>query len=151
MPLAGVIHVHDISSQRVHGSTKMSLKMFAKLARPPPIALVTTKWHGIKKEAGDRREQELQGLQGLVWKDAIARGATIHRTDNPDAYVHIVDTILSLSRPEAAAEQVKTPALGSDVVQKESTAPLTFYEELLEFDVDFVKGSEGKKRRRLFG
>ena len=150
MPLAGVIHVHDISSQRVHGSTKMSLKTFAKLARPSPIALVTTKWHCVKKEAGDRREGELQGLQGLVWKDAIARGATIHRTDGPDAYVQIVDTLLSLSRSEAE-EQVKASILGPDVVEKDSSAPLTFYEELLEFDVDFVKGSECKKGRSLFG
>ncbi|EWC47043.1 hypothetical protein DRE_03805 [Drechslerella stenobrocha 248] len=80
-PLTGVIYVHDISKEKMGGTSHKSLKTFQKLVGETSlknVVLVTTHWPRFFTGKQLVREKE---LRTTFWASMLARGSQILRHD----------------------------------------------------------------------
>ncbi|KAF3915288.1 hypothetical protein AA313_de0201643 [Arthrobotrys entomopaga] len=76
-PLTGIIYVHDVSKEKMGGTSHKSLKTFQKLVGDTSlknVVLVTTHWRNFFYSAQQQREEE---LRRTFWASMIARGSEI--------------------------------------------------------------------------
>lgn len=94
MKLAGIIYLHEISSNRMFGSTRKSFEMFQQLCGTNALSAVvlgTTKWGQVDHSTGEQREKKLEKF----WKEMIERGSAIRRFHNTcESGWAIVDYVL---------------------------------------------------------
>ncbi|KAK6543826.1 hypothetical protein TWF694_000556 [Orbilia ellipsospora] len=80
-PLTGIIYVHDVSKEKMGGTSYKSLQTFQKLVGDTSlknVVLVTTHWRTFFYSAQEQREEE---LRRTFWASMIARGSGIVRHD----------------------------------------------------------------------
>lgn len=95
MKLAGIIYLHDISENRMFGTSRKNLDMFRKLCGDDAlknVILATTKWAGVSPELGARREKQ---LADMYWNEMIDHGSTVVRfNDSHPSACDIIDNIV---------------------------------------------------------
>ncbi|EPS38163.1 hypothetical protein H072_7978 [Dactylellina haptotyla CBS 200.50] len=80
-PLTGIIYVHDVSKEKMGGTSHKSLRTFQKLVGDTSlqnVVLATTHWRTFFKGAQVQREEE---LRTTFWAPMITRGSKILRHD----------------------------------------------------------------------
>ena len=96
MKLGGVIYLHEISQNRVLGTTRKNVKVFRELCGKemlPNVVLATTKWGRVAAERGAAVEK--QQLRDYLWKNMIESGSTMCRfQDTCESAWEITDIIL---------------------------------------------------------
>ena len=95
MKVAGIVYLHDISENRMFGTSRKNLEMFRKLCGDDAlknVILVTTKWADVSTEVGEKREKQ---LADAYWKEMIGYGSTVVRfSDSHLAARDIIDHIV---------------------------------------------------------
>jgi hypothetical protein len=84
--LDGIIYLHRINGNRMHGSARRNLMTFRKLCGPDAlkkVILVTTMWDLVRKEEGEARETELLGMQDF-WGWMMEKGSSFDRHYNTE-------------------------------------------------------------------
>lgn len=80
--ITGILYLHRISDDRIHGSSRRSMLIFQKfcgMTAMPHVVLLTTHWDRLgMRQVGEQRELE---LRQTVWADMIANGATVKEFD----------------------------------------------------------------------
>ena len=93
--LAGIVYLHNISANRMSGTSLMNLSMFESLCGQDAmtsVILVTTMWNEIKEETGVRREAE---LKATFWKDMLRNGCKTKRFNHTfDSAWDIVSNVM---------------------------------------------------------
>ncbi|KAK6501606.1 hypothetical protein TWF481_009441 [Arthrobotrys musiformis] len=93
--LTGIIYVHDVSKEKMGGTSHKSLRTFQKLVGERSmenVVLVTTHWRKFFKGPQVKREDE---LRGTFWAPMITRGSKILRHDGSQkSAMRIVKEIL---------------------------------------------------------
>ncbi|KAH8593569.1 hypothetical protein B0O99DRAFT_515097 [Bisporella sp. PMI_857] len=87
--IAGILYLHPITHERLTGSAKKNLDMFAKVVGPQNMSrctFVTTKWSKEDPTIAANREKELIGSQNL-WKPMFDRGVKYARFGDSSASV----------------------------------------------------------------
>ncbi|KAK6517966.1 hypothetical protein TWF506_005133 [Arthrobotrys conoides] len=80
-PLTGIIYVHDVSKEKMGGTSHKSLRTFQKLIGERSmenVVLVTTHWRSFLRGDQVKREDE---LRKTFWASMIERGSKILRHD----------------------------------------------------------------------
>ncbi|KAF3220951.1 hypothetical protein TWF106_006548 [Orbilia oligospora] len=94
-PLTGIIYVHDVSKEKMGGTSHKSLRTFQKLVGERSmenVVLVTTHWRSFLKGDQVKREDE---LRKTFWASMIGRGSKILRHDgSTKSAVRIVKEML---------------------------------------------------------
>jgi chromosome condensin MukBEF ATPase and DNA-binding subunit MukB len=97
--LATIVYLHRISDNRMTGSVLKNLEMFATLCGQkamPNVIIATTMWGEVKRENGERREQE---LKRDFWKGMVADGCRTERfKDSHDSAWHIIGNLAKKDR-----------------------------------------------------
>lgn len=84
--LDGIIYLHRINGNRMHGSARRNLMTFRKLCGPDAlkkVMLVTTMWDLVRKEEGEARETELLGMEDF-WGWMMEKGSSFDRHYNTE-------------------------------------------------------------------
>ncbi|KAH7908667.1 P-loop containing nucleoside triphosphate hydrolase protein [Hygrophoropsis aurantiaca] len=80
--VAGIIHLHEISQNRMYGSTRKNFTIINKLCGTEAcqnVMLVTTKWQDVSETLGRKHEEQ---LRSTFWKDMIGQGSRMARFQN---------------------------------------------------------------------
>ncbi|KAK6348272.1 hypothetical protein TWF718_006079 [Orbilia javanica] len=95
-PLTGIIYVHDVSKEKMGGTSHKSLRTFQKLVGERSmenVVLVTTHWRTFFNGDQVKREDE---LRKTFWASMIGRGSKILRHDGSrKSAIRITEQILS--------------------------------------------------------
>ncbi|KAG6829341.1 hypothetical protein H0H87_011843, partial [Tephrocybe sp. NHM501043] len=130
MKLAGIVYLYDISHTRWEGSMRRNFEVFEKLCgavASRKVVLVTTMWDKVKKEEGERRENE---LRGEYWGKMLTDGSVIHRAGGNGDQMSAQDTIDYL-------------------LAKEAHYPLQIQKELVEVNKTLQETEAGRHLSRL--
>lgn len=81
--IAGIIYVHDITLNRMYGSSKLNLKMFSELCGNDSfnrVAIMTTRWQDVTNR-GDLENREDE-MKRNWWKGLLDGGAHVMRAES---------------------------------------------------------------------
>jgi chromosome condensin MukBEF ATPase and DNA-binding subunit MukB len=126
--LATIVYLHRISDNRMTGTVLKNLEMFATLCGQkamPNVIIATTMWGEVKRENGERREQE---LKREFWKGMVDDGCRTERfKDSYDSAWHVIG---NLAKKERARVLLSHEIVDSDLRLNETQAGIALNKEL---------------------
>lgn len=149
MKVAGIIYLHEISQNRMFGSSRKNLDMFNKICGQNAlknVVLTTTKWAAITEDMGERRERQ---LADTYWKEMIRHGSTMARFKGTQASGwEIIGGILSKRVVDFVLIQEELVELQRLIPQTEAGQTLRYtLQELLKQQQELARELEEQKAR----
>ncbi|KAF8232380.1 hypothetical protein L208DRAFT_1397596 [Tricholoma matsutake] len=131
--IAGIIYLHRISDNRMSGSPLKNLQMFGKLCGDGAIkkvVLATTMWTKVKRDVGERRENE---LKEKYWAGMLELGSQMMRFgDSFQAAWKVIDQIVVTEADKDNPLLLQEELVDLNRRLSETEAGKTLYNKLLE-------------------
>ncbi|KAL4744736.1 P-loop containing nucleoside triphosphate hydrolase protein [Aspergillus terricola var. indicus] len=132
--LNGVIYLHDVTQQKMYGSSLRTLKTFKELSGPDAmkkVILTTTHWDIIHPESlaqTQARERQLIETDEF-WGSMVAKGSRVERHDNTKASA---ERLIRLIVPQSAVTlAVQSQMVDQHLKLSETTAGKTLAMDLI--------------------